>query len=88
MIMMVGMTVGLAGLSSWGVGHYQDLTADLTNPVGLSSVSSEHTANLISAYADAGLKLFQHLLVIGGGIALIAIVPSLFIKTVNADQKS
>ena len=85
---VVGMTVGLAGLSSWGVGHYQDLTADLTNPVGLSSVSSEHTANLISAYADAGLKLFQHLLIIGGGIALIAIVPSFFIKTVNTDQES
>jgi len=85
---VVGMTVGLAGLSSWGVGHYQDLTADLTNPVGISSVSPEHTANLIHAYVDAGLKLFQHLLIIGGGIALIAIVPSFFIRTMRSARTS
>ena len=82
-IRVLGMTVGLAGLSTWGVGQYQELTADLANPAVLSPGPPEQTVNIIASYAEAGLKLFHDFLIIGGGMALIALIPSWFIKTLN-----
>ena len=78
---MLGMTLGLAALSAWGVEHFQVLTAGIESPLfqsveasveaseGLQTRLEEYTAQV----AAAGLSLFHNFFRIAGGTALVAI---------------
>ena len=78
---MLGMTLGLAALSAWGVEHFQVLTAGIESPLfqsveasveaseGLQTRLEEYTAQA----AAAGLSLFHNFFRIAGGTALVAI---------------
>ena len=69
---MVGMALGLAALSAWGIERFYSLTADVT----LGANFEETEAVLI----DAGVTVFQNLFMISGILALIAILPALLMK--------
>ena len=69
---MVGMALGLAALSAWGIERFYSLTAD----VGLGPTFEETEAVLI----DAGVTVFQNLFMITGLLSLLAIVPALLMR--------
>ena len=82
---MMGMTLGLAALSAWGVEHFQALTAGLEFPLPqpgeaanlFETRAAQYSANLNAA----GLELFQKFFLAASLISLIAIVPALAMRT-------
>lgn len=69
---MVGMALGLAALSTWGIERFYSLTADV--PIG--PTYEETAAPLI----EAGVTVFQSLFVVAGVLVLLAILPALSMK--------
>ncbi len=81
---MLGMTLGLAALSAWGVQHFQVLTAGLEIPMPLSGQEANAFEARAAEYAaninDAGLKLFQIFFLAASIISLAAVLPALGMK--------
>ena len=81
---MMGMTLGLAALSAWGVEHFQVLTAGLEFPLPqpgeaatvFEARAAEYSANLNAA----GLELFQRFFLAAAVISLVAIVPAIAMR--------
>ena len=75
---MVGMALGLAALSAWGIERFYSLTADVT----LGPSFEETEAVLI----DAGVTVFQDLFMIAGFLSLVAILPALLMKPEDVEE--
>ena len=75
---MVGMALGLAGLSAWGIERFYSLTADVT--IGASF--EETQAPLI----EAGVTVFQDLFMIAGLVSLVAILPALLMRIASVEE--
>ena len=75
---MVGMALGLAALSAWGIERFYSLTADVT----LGATYEETEAPLI----EAGVTVFQNLFTISGFLSLFAIVPSLLMRVEDGEE--
>ena len=77
---MMGMTLGLAGLSAWGVEHFQGLTAGLESPVPLPGDAAEAARLRLEAYTAAGLTMFHDFLRVAGALSLLAVAPAIFMR--------
>ncbi len=77
---MMGMTLGLAALSAWGVEHFQGLTAGLESPVPLPGEAAETARLRLDAYTAAGLDLFHDFLRVAGALSLLAVAPAIFMR--------
>ena len=75
---MVGMALGLAALSAWGIERFYSLTAHVT----IGATYEETEAPLI----EAGVTVFQNLFMISGFLALLAIVPALLMSVEDAEE--
>ena len=75
---MVGMALGLAALSAWGIERFYTLTAHVT----LGATYEETEAPLI----EAGVTVFQNLFMISGFLALIAILPALMMRVEDSGE--
>jgi len=88
---MLGMALGIAALSSWGVEHVQALTIGLELPVqGVGEISEsirvrveEYTAGL----NDAGLSLFHDFFRVAGALALVAISPAALMRPDHREKE-
>ena len=81
---MLGMTLGLAALSAWGMGEFQLLTSGLEFPLPFVGESNAGFQERIDAYnagvSAASLEVFTAFFRVGAGLSLAAIVPALFIQ--------
>ena len=75
---MVGMALGLAALSAWGIERFYSLTAH----VAIGETFEETEAPLI----EAGVTVFQNLFMISGFLALVAILPALLMRVEDAEE--
>ena len=75
---MVGMALGLAALSAWGIERFYSLTSHVT--IGASYEETE--APLI----EAGVTVFQDLFMIVGFLSLIAVIPALLMRVENGGE--
>ena len=76
---MVGMALGLAALSAWGIERFYSLTAHVT----IGTTYEETEAPLI----EAGVTVFQNLFMISGFLALLAIVPALLMRVEDVEEE-
>ena len=76
---MVGMALGLAALSAWGIERFYSLTAHVT----VGATYKETEAPLI----EAGVTVFQNLFTIAGFLALVAILPALLMAVEDAGEE-
>ena len=81
---MMGMTLGLAALSAWGVEHFQVLTAGLELPLPQPGESAAAVETRMLEYnqrlTGAGLTLFQNFFRVAACVTLVALVPALLMR--------
>ena len=74
---MMGMTLGLAAMSAWGVEHFQVLTSDLVLPLAQAGESTEALNARVAQYTEdvnaAGLSVFRAFFRTAAIISLAAI---------------
>ena len=75
---MVGMALGLAALSAWGIQRFYSLTAHVT----VGTTYEETEAPLIAA----GVVVFQNIFTIAGVLSLLAILPALLMRVEDAEE--
>lgn len=78
---MVGMTIGLASLSTWGLRRFNVLMAGSSLPLRLPGMRQTQYDALVASY-DALLKaslhtVYREFFFIAGGIAVLAVLPAL-----------
>lgn len=82
---MYGMTLGLAALSAWGMGHFHLLTSDLSFPIPLPGEDDSALAARIAAYeqgvTSASLEVFRLFFRAGAALAGLAAIPALWLRT-------
>ena len=76
---MVGMALGLAALSAWGIERFYNLTTDVS--IGASYEQTE------AVLIEAGVTVFQNLFMIAGFLSLLAIVPALLMRVEEAAER-
>ncbi len=74
---MMGMTLGLAAMSAWGVEHFQVLTSGLEFPILQAGETADAHAARLEQYAEelnaAGLTVFRNFFRAAAIIALVAV---------------
>ena len=88
---MIGMALGLAALSAWGMEQFQILTAGLDLPIQQEGEAAEALRARVAEYTgrlnDAGLSVFHDFLRVAGAAALVAILPALGMRADRRERE-
>ncbi|MFQ6030007.1 MAG: MFS transporter [Dehalococcoidia bacterium] len=81
---MLGMTLGLAALSAWGVEHFQVLTSGIEFPIPQPGEAAEVSQARLDDYNtqlnDAGLSLFHNFFRVAGAVSLLAVIAAAWMR--------
>jgi len=77
---MVGMILGLAALTSWGLGRFHDLILAFKPPAGTTPFSDKYNAALTQYVVFAAHDVYTSIFLAAGIVCLIAIIPSLLLE--------
>src|SRR5207245_203947 len=81
---MVGMILGLAALTSWGLGRFRTLAAAFKPPRGVSLVDPKSAALYQQLYAQylvvSAHEVYTAIFLAAGVLCVVAIVPALFLE--------
>lgn len=77
---MIGMILGLAALTSWGLGHFRALAAAFQPPVNVTPFSQAY--NTLYAYYLTAVAhdVYTAIFMVAGIVCVLAIVPALFLE--------
>ena len=88
---MVGMALGLAAMSAWGMEQFQLLTAGLDFPLPVEGEVAEALEARVREYTsglnDAGLNVFHDFFRVAGAAALVAIIPALAMRADRRERE-
>lgn len=88
---IVGMTFGLAALTSWGTGRFQQLIVGLELPLPLPGETAAQTQARIDEFGrtltDAGMSLFGDFFVIAAFVSLAAVCAAAFMGRHDSREK-
>ncbi len=77
---MVGMILGLAALTSWGLGRFRVLAAGFKAPAGVTAFGPEYNS-LYSHYLVASAhEVYTAIFLAAGVLCVIALLPALFLE--------
>ena len=78
----VGMTIGLAAISSWGSSKFEHLISGVSLPVSSSNPNTQKANQLMSEYESSitniGTQLFNDFFTTAAVLCLIALIPCIF----------
>ena len=77
---MVGMILGLAALTSWGLGKFHDLLVAFKPPPGVSVLSPAYTTAYVKYVTLAAHDVFTSIFLAAGILCLVAIVPAFLME--------
>lgn len=81
---MIGMLVGVATLTSWGLERFNSLVADLPLPLPALGEAAEVSQRRLEAYQrailDASLTVFGEIFSAAALVCVIALLPALFLR--------
>ena len=77
---IVGMILGLALLTSWGLGRFHDLLLAFKPPVGVIPFSDMYNKALSRYATFAAHEVYTSIFLAAGFICLIAIIPSIMLE--------
>lgn len=80
LLRMVGMIIGLAALTSWGLGRFHEIIIAFKPPVGVTPFSAPYQAALGKYATFAGHEVYTSIFLAAGIICLVAIVPALLLE--------
>ncbi len=80
---VVGMTLGVAALASWGTGRFDALVSGIGAPFALPGETAQQAQARIAEaqrqLTDAGLTLFSDFFLVAAVLCLLALLPTAFI---------
>ncbi len=77
---MVGMILGLAALTSWGLGKFHDLLVAFRPPPGTTVLSPAYTTAYLKYVTFAAHEVFTSIFLAAGIVCLVAIVPAFLME--------
>jgi MFS family permease len=77
---MVGMILGLALLTSWGLGYFHQLLLAFKPPAGVVPFSDQYNKALAQYAVFAAHQVYTSIFLAAGFICLIAIIPSFLLE--------
>ena len=77
---MVGMIIGLAALTAWGLGRFHEIIIAFKPPAGVTPFSAPYQAALSKYATFAGHEVYTSIFLAAGIICLVAILPALLLE--------
>ena len=77
---MIGMILGLAALTSWGLGRFRALAALFTAPSNVKFGSATYNTLYGNYLITAAHTVYTDVFLVAGCICLLAVVPALFLQ--------
>ena len=77
---MVGMILGLAALTSWGLGRFRTLVAAFVPPEGVAVFSPKYNTLYANFVTGAAHNVYTAIFLAAGVLCLTAIAPALFLE--------